>query len=406
MILVVNCGSSSLKYELFAFDAEQSIATGLAERVGVNGGGEASLKHRCHGSVLEKKLPLPDHAAALRVVLDALVACDCGAIRSLDEIRVVGHRVVHGGERFSESVVITAEVIAAIEQMCELAPLHNPANLIGIRACQEALPGVAQVAVFDTAFHQTMPIHAFLYGLPYALYEQHGIRRYGFHGTSHRYVSSVARDLLAARGLPPEQQRIVTCHLGNGCSMAAIKGGKCLDTTMGLTPLEGLLMGTRCGDLDPAIPLYLMDQLSMTNKQVDTIMNKESGLLGVSGVSNDMRDIQRTKAENPRSQAALDVFCYRVRKYVGAYAAAMGGLDAVVFTAGIGENDLPLVAQAMAGLEFLGLTMDPAKTAPPEPSAKGWDLATDDSPGRVFIIPTDEELTIARDAKALLLAPQ
>jgi acetate kinase len=404
MILVINCGSSSLKYELFTLEDERSIANGIAERVGTNGGAEAVLKHKCHGSVLEQQAPMPDHAVALRQVLDALVNCECGALESLDQIRAVGHRVVHGGERFSESVIISEDVIAAIDAMCELAPLHNPANLIGIRACQEVLPQVPQVAVFDTAFHQTMEVQAYLYGLPYELYEKHGIRRYGFHGTSHRYVSGIASDMLAARGLPREQHRLVTCHLGNGCSMAAIKGGKCVDTTMGLTPLEGLLMGTRCGDLDPAVPLYLMDQLKMTNKQVDTVMNKQSGLLGVSGVSNDMRDIQATKAENPRAQAALDVFCYRVRKYIGAYAAAMGGIDAVVFTAGIGENDPALVAQAMAGLEFLGLQLDSAKNSLSKPNTKGWDLATDDSPGRIYVIPTDEELTIARDAKALVLA--
>lgn len=402
MILVINCGSSSLKYELFTLSDERSIANGIAERVGTNGGTEAVLKHKCNGTTWETEAPMPDHAVALRQVLDALVNCECRALDSLDQIRAVGHRVVHGGERFSQSVVISDDVIAAIEAMCELAPLHNPANLIGIRACQQLLPSVPQVAVFDTAFHQTMPVHAYLYGLPYELYEKHGIRRYGFHGTSHRYVSGIASDLLAERGLPRREHKVVTCHLGNGCSMAAIKGGKCVDTTMGLTPLEGLLMGTRCGDLDPAVPLYLMDQLKMSNKQVDTIMNKESGLLGVSGVSNDMRDIQRAKNANPRAQAALDLFCYRVRKYIGAYAAAMGGVDAVVFTAGIGENDPPLVAQVMEGLAFLGLHLDSAKNAQPKPNAIGWDLATDDSPGRIYIIPTDEERTIARDAKLLV----
>lgn len=402
MILVINCGSSSLKYEMFNLATEASIANGIAERVGVNGGAEAVLKHKCHGATTQVAVPMPDHAVALRAVLKALLECECGAIKSLEQIRAIGHRVVHGGERFRESVIITDEVIAAIEQVCELAPLHNPANLVGIRACQEVLPAIPQVAVFDTAFHQTMPRHAFLYGLPYALYEGKKIRRYGFHGTSHRYVSGVAAEMLAARGLPLAQQKIVTCHLGNGCSMAAIKAGQCVDTSMGLTPLEGLLMGTRCGDLDPAIPLYLMNQLNMTAKQVDTILNKESGLLGISGVSNDMRDIQSTKADNPRSQAAVDVFCYRVRKYIGAYAAAMGGVDAVVFTAGIGENEMALVTQVMTGLEFLGLHLDPVKTAQPKPNTLGWDLAADDSPGRIFIIPTDEELTIARDAKALL----
>lgn len=402
MVLVVNCGSSSLKYQLFTMADERKLASGVADRVGINNGQGAILKHKTAKGTVELNLEMPDHEVALSHVLAALTNSEYGVMQSLEQIHAIGHRVVHGGEQFAESVMITDDVIAAIEKVSQLAPLHNPANLIGIRACQHKLPHAPQAAVFDTAFHQTMPREAFLYGLPYELYEEQGIRRYGFHGTSHRYVSQVATQMLHDRGLPDASHRVITCHLGNGCSMAAIKGGHCLDTSMGLTPLEGLLMGTRCGDLDPAVPLYLQDQLKMTSRQIDTMLNKESGLLGISGLSNDMRDIKAARATNERAQAALDIFCYRIRKYIGAYAAALGGVDAVVFTAGIGENEMQLVAQVMTGLEFLGLHLDTAKIAQRKPDSRGWDLSTDDSPGRIFIIPTDEELMIARDTVALV----
>jgi acetate kinase len=402
MVLVVNCGSSSLKYQLFTMVDERQLASGVADRVGANNGQGGILKHRTDQGSVELNLDLPDHEVALGHVLAALVNREYGVMQNLEQIHAVGHRVVHGGEKFSGSELVTEEVIKGIEQVSQLAPLHNPANLLGIRACQQKLPHAPQVAVFDTAFHQTMPREAFLYGLPYELYEKQGIRRYGFHGTSHRYVSQVATQMLHDRGLPGTDHRVITCHLGNGCSMAAIKGGHCIDTTMGLTPLEGLLMGTRCGDLDPAIALYLQDQLKMTSHEIDTMLNKESGLLGVSGLSNDMRDIRAAKDTNERAQAAFDIFCYRVRKYIGAYAAALGGVDAVVFTAGIGENEKLMVEQVTEGLECLGLCLDHEKNKQPRPDSRGWDLATDDSPGRIFVIPTDEELMIVRDTVALV----
>ncbi len=404
IVLVVNCGSSSLKYELFDSETETSLASGLADRVGINGGDEAVLEHQVPGRVeIEKQEPMPDHEVALDLVLATLTDSECGVISHLGEISAVGHRVVHGGERFSESVLIDGEVIATIEQMAELAPLHNPANLMGIRACIRRLPAVAQVAVFDTAFHQTMQPKAFLYGLPYEMYLEHGIRRYGFHGTSHRYVSLVASRRLAEAGIELPDQKIVTAHLGNGCSMAAVAGGTSIDTTMGLTPLEGLLMGTRCGDLDPAIVPYLHEKLGLTPKEADTLLNNKCGLLGVSGVSSDMRDVKAAAAAGDiRAQAAIEIFCYRVRKYVGSYSAALGGLNAVVFTAGIGEND-PLVRErSLEGLEYLGIAVDPEKNNNLANEREGVDISCSDRPVQVYVIPTDEELMIARDTAELV----
>ncbi|MFO7946060.1 MAG: acetate kinase [Armatimonadota bacterium] len=400
IVLVVNCGSSSLKYELFDTDAEQPLAGGLAERVGINGGDDAVLEHEpADAEEIVREMPMPDHEVALGAVLDILVDDAVGVIDSLDAIEAVGHRVVHGGEKFAESVLIDDEVIAAIDEFSELAPLHNPPNLTGIRACQKRLPGVPAVAVFDTAFHQTLQPRAYLYGLPYEIYEEHGVRRYGFHGTSHRYVTQVAaRRLQQDHGIPPGDQKIITCHLGNGCSMAAVDGGSSIDTTLGFTPLEGLLMGTRCGDLDPAIVYFLMEKLDLDTDEIDQMLNKQSGLLGVSGVSSDMRDVKAAAHEgNRRAQAALDLFCYRVRRYIGAYAAVLEGLDAIVFTAGIGENESLVRAQALEGLEFMGIKEDTAKNEAVSKLPEGEDIATDDSDVRIYVIPTDEELMIARD---------
>lgn len=404
LVLVINCGSSSLKYELFDMKNGVSLADGLAERVGIAGGNNAVLNYRRRGNEkIEMAVSMPDHRVAVSLVLKALADPEHGVINDLKDIKAVGHRVVHGGEKFAASVLITPEVIEAIEQFCELAPLHNPANLLGIRACQELIPETPHVAVFDTAFHQTMPKHAYLYGLPYELYQELGVRRYGFHGTSHRYVCEVATGLLAERGVPVEEQCIVTCHLGNGCSMAAVKGGKSIDTTLGFTPLEGLLMGTRCGDLDPALVPFLMDRLGLDTREVDTLMNKQSGLLGVSGVSSDMRDVHAAAAKgNERAKIAISLFCYRVRKYIGAYAAVMGGLHAVVFTAGIGENDPEVRQRSIDGLEFLGIKIDQARNADPSIRGQITDISATDARTRVFVIPTDEELLIARDTADFL----
>ncbi len=403
-VLVINCGSSSLKYDLFDTVTEQSQAKGLCERVGIDGGTEALIEHEVAGKdAFEKPACMPDHTVAIKYALEALTDTDHGVIDSLDEIAAVGHRVVHGGEAFAESVVIDDEVEQAVEDFCELAPLHNPPNLLGIRACRKALPGVPQVAVFDTAFHQTMPPQAYIYALPYELYEEHRVRRYGFHGTSHRYVSLRAGEYLQEQGIAVEDHKVVTCHLGNGGSMAAVLAGKSIDTTMGMTPLEGLVMGTRCGDLDPALPLYLMDLLGQDAKQIDALMNKQSGLLGVSGVSSDMRDNQNASVEgDERAQLAVDLFCYRVRKYLGAYAASLGGLNCIVFTAGIGENDPPLRAQVVEGLQFMGVKIDESLNDTLQLHDGVARISADDSPVHVLVVKTDEELMIARDTVELL----
>ena len=406
VVLVINCGSSSLKYELF--DDDKSVASGLADRVGLNGGTDAVLSHS-YGGGRERQWqrPMPDHTAAFGHVIATLTDPECGVLRSLDEIDAVGHRVVHGGERFTEAVLIDDTVLAAIADFCELAPLHNPPNLEGIRACQQHLPGVPMVAVFDTAFHQTMPDYAFIYGLPYEMYQQHRIRRYGFHGTSHRYVAHQAGEFLAARGLPAGEQKIVTCHLGNGASVAAVAAGRSVDCSLGFTPLEGLLMGTRSGDLDPAIPLHLIRELGMDADEVDALLNKQSGLLGVSGVGSDMRDVTQAAAQgHERARLAVAIFCYRVRKYIGAYAAAMGGVNAVVFTAGIGENAAGIREQCVRGLEFLGLYLDPERNNDLRREDTVAVISTADSPGYLLVIPTDEELMIAQDTARVVGAPR
>lgn len=404
IILVINCGSSSVKYEVFQTNPEESLAAGLADRVAVNGGKQAALAHRSSsGQSHRTEAQMPSYEAALGHILAAVIHPEHGVVQSLDVIEAVGHRVVHGGEQFSASVMINDQVISALEQFCKLAPLHNPANLAGIRACQKHLPDVPHIAVFDTAFHQSIPPHAFIYGLPYQLYQECGIRRYGFHGTSHRYVALKASEILGEWAIARQDQRIVTCHLGNGCSITAVKGGKSIDTSMGFTPLEGLLMGTRCGDLDPAVVPYLINERGLSADQVDELLNAQSGLLGVSGVSSDMRDIlAAVAAGNERAQLAVDIFCYRIRRYIGAYAAIMGGLDAVVFTAGIGENSAEIRQRSLAGLQSLGLHLDHNANQDPDLASRPVDISTADSPVRILVIPTDEELMIARDTAAIV----
>jgi len=404
IVLVINCGSSSLKYRVFSMANQQVLASGLVERVGIAGGKEASLKHRPAGDdEFFEQAEMPNHEVAMRYVLAALTDPNHGVIGSLNEIKAVGHRVLHGGDRFQASVVIDDNVIAAIEDYVELGPLHNPANLMGIRACQAALPSVPQIAVFDTAFHATMPRRAFLYGLPYEFYEKDRIRRYGFHGTSHRYVTLRATKLLEARGVPAAEQKFITVHIGNGCSMAAVKGGKCIDTSMGLTPLEGLLMGTRTGDIDPAAVTAIQDKHRLSRTEIDDLLNKQSGLLGVSGVSSDMRDVKAAALDgNARAQAAVEIFCYRIQKYIGAYAAALGGIDAVVFTAGIGENDPTIRERSINELCFLGIQLDHSKNEDNSLRGKEIDIAMPESRVRVFVIPTDEELMIAQDTAVLV----
>jgi len=390
MVLVINCGSSSIKYQLFDMSDESVLAKGLVERIGGEG---ACLIHKpAFKDETKTTAKIDNHSIGIRMVLGALTDKKIGVINTLDEIAAVGHRVLHGGRKFSDSVLITPPVMDAIEECVELGPLHNPANILGINACEELMPGVPQVAVFDTGFHQTMPPHAYLYGLPYEAYEKYGVRRYGFHGTSHRYVSQRTANLMDGR----KDLRVITCHLGNGASVAAIKNGQCVDTSMGLTPLEGLVMGTRCGEIDPAIVPFLMKKTGMTPEQIDTYMNKKSGLLGLSGVSNDVRDIEEAAFQgNERANIALEVYCYKVRKYIGSYAAAMGGVDAVVFTAGLGENSVSMRSRICHGLDFLGIRLDPNKNAI---RGKEQDISVEGAPIRIFVIPTNEELVIARDS--------
>ena len=394
-VLVINCGSSSLKYQLFNMDTEEALAQGLVERIGLEG---ARLKHETPSSdkkVIEK--PMENHRVALKSVLDALVNETYGAIKSLDEIDAVGHRVVHAGEKYSESVVITEDVMDALKDCIELAPLHNPPNIMGIEAIQELLPNVTNVGVFDTAFHQTIPKEAYIYPLPYEYYEKYGVRKYGFHGTSHRYVSKRAAQMM---GKDIEDLKLVTCHLGNGASLAAVKNGKSVATSMGFTPLEGLVMGTRCGDLDPAIVTFIMNKENLSPAEMDSVMNKKSGVLGISGVSSDFRDIEDAAAEgNERAKLALNAFDLRVKKYIAAYAAVMGGVDGIVFTAGLGENSADNREAIMEGLEFLGAKLDPNKN---NVRGKETFINTDDSKVKIMIIPTNEELMIARDTKELV----
>ena len=393
-VLVINCGSSSLKYQFINMNDESVLAKGLVERIGIEG---SVLTHQKAGQdkvVIQE--PMENHKVAINLVLKALVDASYGAVKSLDEVDAVGHRVVHGGEKFADSVLISDEVIEAMKECIELAPLHNPPNIIGIEACKELLPTVPMVAVFDTAFHQTMPAESFIYPLPYELYEELGIRRYGFHGTSHKYV---AERVKALTGKSLEGLKVITCHLGNGASLTAIKDGKSFDTSMGMTPLEGLVMGTRCGDIDPAIVTFLMNKKNMSSDEVDNLMNKKSGVLGISGVSSDFRDIEgEAEKGNKRAQLALDKFAYIVKKYIGSYAAAMGGLDILVFTAGLGENSASARVQICDGLEFLGVGLDGEKN---KTRGKEVEISKEESKVKIFVIPTNEELMIARDTKVL-----
>ena len=394
-VLVLNCGSSSLKYQLIDMETENVLAKGLCERIGIEG---SKLKHQPAGkdAVIFDDYQ-EDHSVSVKMVLDALTNPEYGVVKSMSEINAVGHRVVHGGEYFANSVIINQEVIAAIEKCCELAPLHNPANLIGIAACDKIMPGVPQVAVFDTAFHQTMPERAYMYALPYEYYEKYKIRRYGFHGTSHRFVSEEVAKML---GRPYEETKTVTCHLGNGGSICAVRNGKSIDTTMGFTPLEGLVMGTRAGDIDAAVITYLMEKEGLTAAEMDNILNKQSGVLGISGVSSDFRDIEEaSEAGNVRAGMALDVFAYKVAKRIGAYTAAMNGVDAIVFTAGLGENSASTRKEICDYLGYLGVHIDSYNNSL---RGKALEISATDSRVRVYVIPTNEELVIARDTKELL----
>lgn len=394
-ILVINAGSSSLKYQFMDSDSGEVFAKGVCERIGIDG----KLTHKVPGKEnYEKDIPMPTHNEAIRSVLEIMVDPEHGVISSVDEIDAVGHRVLHGGSAFTKSCIIDDACIAAIEKCIPLGPLHNPANLMGIRACQELMPDKKQVAVFDTAFHMTMPPEAYIYAIPYEYYEKDDVRRYGFHGTSHRYVSSRALHMLGREG-NPEGTKIITCHLGNGSSMAAIKDGKCIDTTMGLGPLAGVPMGTRSGDIDSTIIEYLMGIYNYDIKTMMNILNKKSGMLGLSGVSSDYRDIQKAAKEgNSRAKLALDKFVYEVRKVIGAYTAAMQGVDAIVFTAGVGENDWLMREWISSGFEYLGIILDKEKNTNCREEA---DVSASDSKTRIFVIPTNEELVIAMDTAML-----
>ncbi|HIT61468.1 MAG TPA: acetate kinase [Candidatus Fimousia stercorigallinarum] len=393
-ILVINCGSSSLKYQLIDSASEKVLAKGLCERIGIDG----ALTHQPAGKEKIKLTPaMPDHTVAIKLVLEQLTDAQNGVVKSLDEISAVGHRVVHGGEKFTSSCIITDEVIKEIEACNVFAPLHNPACLIGINACKELMPGLPMVAVFDTAFHQTMPAKAYLYALPHEYYEKYGIRRYGFHGTSHQFVSAKTAEIL---GKKPEDLKIIVCHLGNGASLSAVKYGKCIDTSMGLTPLEGLVMGTRSGDLDPAILEFIANQENMTLGEVMDILNKKSGVYGLSGVSSDFRDVKAAADEGNKWAAyALEVHRYRVAKYIGAYAAAMNGVDAIAFTAGLGENDGETRAEICGYLGYLGAKIDEERNRVHGEEAI---ISADDSKVKLLCVPTNEELMIARNTAALL----
>lgn len=394
-ILVINCGSSSLKYQLIDMQNEEVIAKGLAERIGIEG---SVLKHQPKGSEkITIERPMPTHKEALQTLVDALTDNNYGVIKNMSEISAVGHRVVHAGEKFAYSVVLNDEVMNALKECIEIAPLHNPPNIMGIEACKQIMPDVPMVGVFDTAFHQTMPKEAYIYAIPYEYYEKYKIRRYGFHGTSHKYVSERAAEIL---GKPLSELKLITCHLGNGASIAAVKNGKSVETSMGFTPLEGLAMGTRCGDIDPAIVKYLADKENLDFTQVDQILNKKSGVLGISGVSSDFRDIEQAAENgNDRAKLALDVFVHKVKKYIGAYAAVMNGVDAVIFTAGLGENSPEIRRDVCKDMCFLGIELDEEKN---KVRGKETIVSKEDSKVKVLLIPTNEELMIARDTKRLI----
>lgn len=394
-ILVINCGSSSLKYQLIDMVNESILAKGLVERIGIQG---SILTQKVEGRdkyVIEQ--PMKDHKDAIKLVLEALVNNEKGVIHSMAEIGAVGHRVVHAGEKYSSSVLIDDKVMEALKDCIKLAPLHNLPNIIGIEACKELMPSTPMVAVFDTAFHQTMPEKAYIYPLPYEMYTKYGIRKYGFHGTSHKYVSQVAADMM---GKNIGDLKIITCHLGNGASVTAVKGGQSVETSMGFTPLEGIAMGTRSGSIDPAIITFMMKELNMGIEEVENLLNKKSGILGISGLSSDFRDLRSAEAKgDKRARLALDIFFYKIKKFIGSYAAVMGGVDCIVFTAGIGENTPETRIGVCSGLEFLGIKLDLEKN---NVMGEAVEISSDDSKVKVFVIPTNEELMIARDTKDIV----
>jgi acetate kinase len=397
-ILVLNCGSSSVKYKLIELSGnEQNIlAEGGVEKVGLP---DSFLKFKYNGEKVTINASMPNHNVAIRIILDNLTSEKYGCIKNFDEIEAVGHRLVHGGEKFNSSVLINDEVIAKVKECYDLAPLHNPVNIAGVDAISEILPDVPQVGVFDTAFHQTMPSYAYMYGLPYEMYEKYGVRRYGFHGTSHRYVSRRACEFL---GLEYEKQRIITCHIGNGGSITAIKDGKSVDTSMGMTPVEGLIMGTRCGDVDPGALLYIQQKEHLDHEGMQALINKKSGVAGLTGVSSDMRDIEKAVEEgNERAIMALNMYEYRITKYIGAYTAALGGVDVIVFTGGVGENQTGTRERICKQLAFLGIEFDVEKN---KTRGEEIELSTPNSKVRVVVIPTDEEYMIARDTEAIVKA--
>ncbi len=396
-VLVINCGSSSLKYQVFDMKTETVLAKGNVERIGIDG---AFLKYRRgEETAITVEAEIPNHEVAIRLVFDALTNAEYGVLKDTAEIEAVGHRVVHAGEKYASSVLIDDDVMTALRECIDLAPLHNPPNITGIEVAQKLMPNVKHVAVFDTAFHQTMPDYAYMYALPYELYEQYRVRRYGFHGTSHKYVAERAAALLQR---PLAELKIITCHLGNGASVTAVDKGKSVDTSMGFAPLEGLIMGTRSGDLDPAVITFLQDKDGLTSDQVNTLLNKKSGVLGISGVSNDFRSLEEaSQAGNKRATLAMDMFAYRVRKYIGAYGAAMGGVDAIVFTAGLGENSASMRQKICCGLEFLGVEIDPNKN---DTRGKEIDFSAAGAKVHTLLVPTNEELMIAKDTVALVKA--
>ncbi len=394
-ILVINCGSSSVKYQLIDMSNEEVLAHGLVERIGIQG---SILTQKVEGRdkyIIET--PMENHKFAIKLVLDALVDEKNGVIKSMDEINAVGHRVVHGGEKYSQSVIIDENVMKELEACVKLAPLHNPPNLVGINACKALMPNVPMVAVFDTAFHQTMPEKAYMYAIPYEMYEKHGVRKYGFHGTSHRYVSS---EVAKTMGKDIKDLKIITCHLGNGGSLAAIKNGECIDTSMGFTPLDGVVMGTRSGSIDPAVVLYMATDLGYSVDEINSILNKKSGVLGLSGISSDFRDLQDgLEKGNERATLALEVFRYSVKKQIGAYIAAMNGVDVIVFTAGLGENSVPNRKAILNGLEYLGIELDEERNDTYGVTKK---ISKDSSKVDIYVVPTNEELVIARDTLGLI----
>ena len=395
-ILVLNCGSSSIKYKLFEMETKEVLAQGGIEKIGLTGSFLKLTLPNGEKKILEKDIP--EHTVGVEFIFQTLTSAEYGALKSLDELDAVGHRMVHGGERFSQSVILNKEVLDAFTACNDLAPLHNPANLKGVNAVSALLPNIPQVGVFDTAFHQTMPAHAYMYAVPYELYEKYGVRRYGFHGTSHRYVSQRVCEYL---GIPVEGSRIITCHVGNGGSISAVKDGKCIDTTMGLTPLEGLMMGTRSGDIDGGAVTFIMEKEGLNATGISNLLNKKSGVLGISGVSSDMREVTAAaNSGNERARLALDIYFYRIKKYIGAYAAAMGGVDVILFTGGVGENQADCREAACSGLEYMGVKIDHAVNN----ATRGEEaiISATDSKVKVVVIPTDEEMMIASDTMALL----